>query len=152
MSSQENIAIARRFMEELWNQRRFEVADEIFAADFVTHTISHEPVPWQGKGPESMKHHIEHWLASVPDMRFSPHNIIADNRHAVIHWSATGTNENPFMGIPATGKPLTLKGVTICHFHSGKISQNQTIVDSLGLLQQLEVLPDSAAILSQVQK
>jgi steroid delta-isomerase-like uncharacterized protein len=147
--SNANIAIARRFLDELWNERKFEVADEIFSEDFVTHSISNEPPIWEGKGPNSMKKHIEHWLLSVPDMRFIAHHLIADDQQVVIHWMATGTHKGDWMGIPATGKTLQLLGVTISRVEDGKITQNMTIVDSLGLLQQLEVLPDSATILSQ---
>ena len=149
MSSQANIELARRFIDELWNQRKYEVADEIFAKDFVTNSISNEPTAWEGKGPESMKNHIKHWLVAVPDMQFTAHQVIADEEHFVIHWSAVGTNLSPFMGIPATGKPVNLLGMTISQIKDGKITLNQTIVDSLGFLQQLEVLPDNATILSQ---
>lgn len=152
MSSQANIELARRFIDELWNQRKYEVADEIFAEDFVTHSISNEPAAWEGKGPESMKNHIKHWLVAVPDMQFTAHHVIADEGHFVIHWSAAGTNLSPFMGIPATGKPVNLLGMTISHVKDGKIALNQTIVDSLGFLQQLEALPDNATILSQARE
>lgn len=146
MSVEENKAIARRFINELWNERKYEVADDIFSEDFVTETISNNPVPWEGKGPESMKHHIQHWLMSVPDMQFHVDNLIADEKQVVIHWNATGTSEKPFMGIAATGKPIKLLGVTISRIERGKIAFNQTIIDTLGFLQQLEVLPDSKAI------
>lgn len=151
MSKEKNIAIAHRFMDEIWNQQKFEVADEIFSEDFITETISNNPVPWEGKGPESMKHHIEHWLVSVPDMRFHVDNLIADENHVVIHWNATGINEKPFMGIPATGKPIKLLGVTISRVENGKITLNQTMLDTLGFLQQLEVLPDNQTMVSQAQ-
>ena len=149
MNVEENKAIARRFINELWNQRKYEVADEIFSEEFVTETISHHPVPWEGKGPESMKHHIQHWLVSVPDLQFHINNLIADENQIVIHWNATGTSEQPFMGIPATGKPIKLLGVTISLVENGKIALNQTILDTLGFLQQLEVLPDSKAIIER---
>jgi hypothetical protein len=53
--SNANIAIARRFLDELWNERKFEVADEIFSEDFVTYSISNDPPVWEGKGPDSMR-------------------------------------------------------------------------------------------------
>ncbi len=85
MSVEENKAIARRFINELWNQRKYEVADEIFTEEFVTETISNNPVPWEGKGPESMKHHIQHWLTSVPDLMFHLDNLIADQNQFVCY-------------------------------------------------------------------
>ena len=152
MSTQENIILARRFIDELWNQRKYEVADKIFSDDFVTNVISNSPVFWQGKGAESMRSHIQHWLISVPDMQFHIQNLIADENHVVINWIAIGTNENSYMGIPATGKLIKLMGVTISHVKNHKIFLNETILDTLGFLQQLDVLPDHAKIISQFQK
>ncbi len=70
-----------------------------------------------------------------------------DQNQVVIHWHAIGTSEKPFMGIPATGKPINLLGVTISRIENGKIALNHTILDTLGFLQQLEILPDSQAII-----
>jgi steroid delta-isomerase-like uncharacterized protein len=152
MSIEQNLAIAHRFIDELWNDRQLDIADELFTDSFVTHTISHQPVLWEGQGPESMKHHIQnHWLTPVPDIHFTAHDIVADANQVAMHWSASGTQQGALFGIPPTGKVFRMLGMTISKIENGKITQNLTLLDTLGLLQQLHVLPDTGTILARMQ-
>ena len=64
--------LINRFVEELWNERRLDVADAIFAKDCVTHQLrSGMPVDAVLRGLEVIKEHVAEWIASVPDLRFS---------------------------------------------------------------------------------
>ena len=64
--------IIQRFVEELWNARRLDLADEIFSEDCVTHQlrsgVSAEPAP---RGPQAVKEHVSGWRMSFPDLRFN---------------------------------------------------------------------------------
>ena len=63
-----NIGIIQRFVEELWNERRLDVADEIFASTRVTHQLrSGEPVTSAARDPETLKEHIREWVKAFPD-------------------------------------------------------------------------------------
>ncbi len=78
MSAELNKAIVSRFYEELWNKRNLSVADEIFAADCVTHQLqsgsTSDGVP---RSPEAIKDHVASWLAGFPDLRVSIEQTIS---------------------------------------------------------------------------
>jgi steroid delta-isomerase-like uncharacterized protein len=147
MARDRNIAIARRFIEELWNERQFHVADEIVADDFVAETLCYEPTPWEGRGPESIKRHIKNdWLAHVPDLHFLVRDVIADDRAVMVQWLAQGTHTGKLMGMTGKNTKLEVYGTTICHIEREKIVSNTIIMDTLGLLQQLGAVPNLAEL------
>ena len=78
--------IIKRFVEELWNARRLDVADQIFSEDCVTHQLRSgvlaEPAH---RGPQAMKEHVSGWLMSFPDLRFNIEQMIAERDHVVSH-------------------------------------------------------------------
>src|SRR5207302_2883219 len=76
--------IIKRFVEELWNARRLDLADEIFSENCVTHQLSSgvsaEPAP---RGPQAVKEHVSGWLMSFPDLRFNIEQMIAERDRVV---------------------------------------------------------------------
>jgi steroid delta-isomerase-like uncharacterized protein len=138
--------ILETFMEKLWNQRQLELADDLFPADFVAEPIAHQPV-WQGTGPESMKHHIQEWLAGVPDLQMKPIATVIQDPQIWVRWEMTGTHNGTLYGVPATDRPITALGVTLMEIKDHKIRTLRTIFDGLGLMQQLGVLPDAGTLI-----
>ena len=75
-----------KFVDELWNARRLEVADAIFAEGCVTHQLrSGAPVDGAPRGPESIKEHVASWIASFPDLRFNIEQILSEGDQVVMH-------------------------------------------------------------------
>lgn len=140
--------IVRRFVEELWNARRLEVADEIFADDCVTHQLRSgvldEPVR---RGPREMKEHLSGWLKSFPDLRFHLEQMIAEGDRVVSLLVMEGTHQGSWMGISPTGKRVQIRMITIHRIANDKIVEDWVIVESLGLFQQLGMLPDTAELI-----
>jgi predicted ester cyclase len=97
--------IVNRFVEELWNARELDVADQIFSEDCITHQLRSgvldEPVR---RGPEAMKEHVSAWLRSFPDLRFNVEQMIAEGDRVVSQLLMEGTHQGAWMGIPPTGK------------------------------------------------
>ena len=137
--------IIKRFVEELWNARRLDVAHEILSEDCVTHQLRsgvlHEPAH---RGPQEMKEHISGWLMSFPDLRFTIEQMIAEQDRVVSHLVMEGTHLGIWMGIQPTGKRLQIRMITIHRIASGKIAEDWVLIESLGLFQQLGALPDTA--------
>ncbi len=134
--------IIQRFVEELWNARRLSVADEIFAEDCVTHQLRSgvltEPAR---RGPQEMKEHISGWLMSFPDLRFNIEEMIAERDRVVSQLVLEGTHQGTWMGIAPTGKRLQIRMFTIHRIANNKIAEDWVLVESLGLFQQLGMLP-----------
>lgn len=140
--------IIKRFVEELWNARRLEVADEIFSEDCVTHQLRSGVVGEPAhRGPEAMKEHVLGWLTSFPDLRFNSEQMIAEGDRVVSQLVMEGTHQGVWMGISPTGKRLQIRMITIHRIASGKIAEDWVLVESLGFFQQLGVLPDTAELI-----
>ena len=140
--------VIERFVEELWNARRLDVADEIFSEDCVSHQlrsgVSAEAAP---RGPQAVKEHVSGWLTSFPDLRFNIEQMIAERDRVVSQLMMEGTQQGTWMGISPTGKRLQIRMITIHRIANGKIAEDWVLVESLGLFQQLGVLPTTAELI-----
>jgi len=137
MSEQENIAVLGRFIEEVINQGNLAAADEIVEESFV----ELDPLPGQRQGREGLKEIIAMMRAAFPDIHWVADETIASGEKVVTRFTWTGTHRGPFLGIPATGKHVTVKGVVIDRLPGGKMADSRILMDSLGMMQQLGVVP-----------
>jgi SnoaL-like polyketide cyclase len=138
-----------KFFLELWNERNFASADDIFTNDFITESIALEPSNWtsvHGKGPESMKHHVQWWLEIIPDAKMKVIDIAASNDKVISNWELKGTMKKAVFGIKPTHREIIILGCTVSMFEGDKISLNKTLFDRLGFLQQMNVLPASSEL------
>ena len=137
--------LVNRFVEELWNQRRLDVADAIFAKDCVTHQLrSGVPTDVVPSGPEEIKEHVAGWLARFPDLRFRIEQMLSEDDRVVSQLLMEGTHLGPWMGIPASGKKMQIRMFTVHRVGQGKIVEDWVLVESLGFFQQLGILPNTA--------
>ena len=150
MSAEPNKAIVWRFYEELWNNRNINVADEIFAADCVTHQLqsgaASARVP---RGPEAVKHHVVEWLAGFPDLRFSVEQMLAEADHVVSRSVMHGTHTGTWLGVAPTGKQVSIRMFVVHRIVNGKIAEDWVLVEALGFFQQLEIVPSTQEILAK---
>jgi steroid delta-isomerase-like uncharacterized protein len=137
MPELENIAVLERFVEEVINQGRLDVADEIVEENFV----ELDPLPGQQQGREGLKAVIAMMRAAFPDIHWVADETIAARDKVVTRFTWTGTQRGTFLGIPATGKSVTVKGVVIDRLSGGRMADSRILMDSLGMMQQLGVVP-----------
>ena len=138
MSTDSNIAIVRRFVEELWNDRNLDVADEIFATDCVTHQLrSGEPLTSAPRDPETLKQHIRDWVKAFPDLQFTVEQTVASEDRVASHMTMRGTHTGEWMGVAPSGKQLSIEMMIIHRIEARKIVEDWVLVDSLGFFQQL---------------
>ncbi len=138
MSTEENKALARRWLEEGFNQRNLDVADQVYAADYVSHDPS---VPFEVRGPEGLKQLTAMYHSSFPDVRITVEEQIAEGDRVVTRWTGIGTHQGEFAGVPGTGKQATVTGITISRISSGKIAEEWINWDTMGLMQQIGAIP-----------
>ena len=137
MSVEENKRIARRVFEEVWNQGKLNVADEVTDANYVSHGLGMEIPP----GPAGTRQFVTIYRTAYPDTHFVVEDQIAEGDRVVTRWTAQGTHRGELMGIPPTGKRVTVTGITIDRIVGGKIVETWNNFDALGQLQQLGVIP-----------
>jgi len=140
--SQENKAIARRVVDEGFGKGNLGAIDELIAPTFVNHDPA-QPADLPS-GPEGVKQSITMYRAAFPDLRINVEDQIAEGDRVVTRWSASGTQQGDLMGVPATGREARATGITIDRIEGGKITESWTNWDTLGLLQQLGAIPETA--------
>jgi len=142
--SEQNKALARRAFEEVWNQGKLAVIDELTASN----ATYHDPSVPGGKftGPEGVKQFVQIYRGAFPDVRITINDQIAEGDKVVTRWTATGTHKGDLMGIAPTNKRATVTGVDIGRFQDGKVVEAWASYDMLGLLQQLGVVPVLAPV------
>jgi predicted SnoaL-like aldol condensation-catalyzing enzyme len=136
--SAENKAIIRRLVDEAWNQHKLNVLDEICAPNFIIYDPS---VPGLSRGPEGAKQYIGLFSAAFPDIQITADDIFAEGDKVALRWSARGTHKGELMGVAPTGKQVTVTGQAIYRIANGKIEEDWITGDTLGVLQQLGVIP-----------
>jgi steroid delta-isomerase-like uncharacterized protein len=137
MSESQNIAVIKRFLEEVINQGRLEVADEIVEENFV----ELDPLPGQRQGREGLKEVIAMLRSAFPDMHWVVDESIASDDKVVTRFTWTGTHRANFMGIPATDRHVKVKGVVIDRLSAGMMADSRILMDNVSMLQQLGVMP-----------
>ena len=137
MATEENRAIIRRFLEELFNQQDMSAIDRYIAVDYVDHVVPPGVPPTR----DGFRQFITMFFAALPDFHYTIDDVLADGDKVAVRLTARGTQQGEFMGIPATGKQATWGEMHIGRMQDGKIVEHWGQIDNLGMLQQLGVIP-----------
>lgn len=127
----------RRFVEEIQNQGRIDVVDELIAEDMVDHT----PFPGLPPNREGARMIFEAIRAGFPDHDAEIVHLVAEGNMVATYKTFTGTHEGEFMGIAPTGRKVTIRVMDFVRYRDGQIVEHWNIVDQAGLLQQLGAMP-----------
>lgn len=134
--SEENKAIVRRFVDEVQNQHDLGALDELFSPDFVDHSGMSTPPNLDGT-----RQLFTMMFSAFPDLRVNIHDQVAERDKVVTRKTFHGTHQGEFMGIPPTDKEVAFDVIDIFRIVDGKITDHWNVVDMLGLMQQLGVVP-----------
>jgi steroid delta-isomerase-like uncharacterized protein len=130
--------IAHYFLAESFNTGNLAPADELVAANFTNHDPSTPPLP---AGPAGYKQLITTYRTAYPDIQMTIDDLVVERDKVAGRWTARGTNTGPLMGMPPTGKSATVTGISILTVSNGQVTEQYTNWDTLGMLQQLGVIP-----------
>jgi len=140
MSLEENKALARRSMEEIWGKGNLDTVDELYAADFVWHWAP----PGVASNREGYKQFVTTCFAAFGDVHCATEDVIAEGDKVVIRWTWRATHKGEYMGIAPTGKQVTITGIAISRIVGGKTVEEWGEMDNLGMMQQLGAVPPSS--------
>ena len=141
MMLETNKAVSRRIVEEAFSEGRYDVIEELVAPTFVNHDPS---VTDDLKGPAGVRQLIETYRSAFPDLRLTVEDQLAEGDKVATRWTARGTHQGELLGIAPTGKESTVTGLTIDRIADGKIVESWNNWDTLGMLQQIGVVPTLA--------
>lgn len=133
MSTTEQKAIVSRLVETVWNQGEMDVVDELIASDYVYYNPS---MKMEVKGPEGYKSFVSVLRNAYSEIEVVVDDVIAEADRVVMCWSFQGK----FQDITKNSIPVTTTGVTVHRIQNGKIVEEHSMHDALGLLQQLGVI------------
>jgi steroid delta-isomerase-like uncharacterized protein len=136
MSTDANKEILRRYYEDVLNDRRINLLDELAVLDYE----EHDPLPGQRTGLDGLKDRANMFLNGLSP-HFTIEDVIAEDQKVVVRWTNSGTHVGEFFGIPPTGKSFQIAGIDIHRLEGGKMAEHWHVVDVFAMLQQLGVLP-----------
>jgi predicted ester cyclase len=136
MSTEQNKALARRVTEEGLNHQNPALVDDLCAPAFVFHNASRTI-----QGLPAYKHFLSKFFAAFPDAHFTTEDLIAEGDTVAVRRTFRGTHTGSLMGIPPTGRQVTITDIAILRVANGKFVEAWNNTDELGLLQQLGVIP-----------
>ena len=138
--SEELKALARREME-IFSMGDFSIADEVISPDYVGHDpATPEPI----RGPDGVKAQAAGYRAAFSDLTLTVDHQVAEGEYVVTRWTARGTHDGELFGIPPTGNVVTTTGIGIERVVDGKVVEDYTQWDALGLMQAIGAIPAMA--------
>jgi steroid delta-isomerase-like uncharacterized protein len=130
-----NKELVRRYLQEAYNEGRVEAVDDYFAEDYV----NHDPGPGLTPDRAGEKQLVAMFRQAFPDIHSTIDFQIAEGDLVFSRWSAVGTHSVEAMGMPPTGRRITMDGHEICRIRDGKVAEYWINWDAAGCMRQLGV-------------
>ena len=137
--SQENKALLRRWFEEVWNKRRPEAIDEMFAEDGIAHGLSDdEGTPLIG--PAGFKPFHETFCGAFPDIEVVAEDMIAEGDMVAARCSVRGKHTGDHLGIAVSNAPVQFTGMAIVRIKDGMIVEGWNNFDFMKMNKQISAI------------
>ena len=137
MSAVDNKALVRRFVDEVQSGGNIDLIDEICSPELVNHSAP----PRIPADREGIKIVTAMFRGAFPDSYFIIEDMVAEGDKVVTRKTFHGTHEGEFMGIPPSGRAVSMGLIDIVRVSEGRVVEHWAMGDSLGLMQQLGVIP-----------
>ena len=132
-----NIKMYTHVWDEIINKGKLDMFnDSNFTKDVVMHASPNDIV-----GIDSARAYYANYLTGFSNITFTIKDVFGQGDKLVKHWNFTGTHTGVFFGIPATGKKVSLDGVTLVRMSNGKIAEERDFFDNLDFMTQLGLMP-----------
>jgi steroid delta-isomerase-like uncharacterized protein len=143
MSEAENIALMKRWFEEVWNQGRMDTVRELL--DEKARGFGQAGHGTGIHGPADFIPFVQRLRGAFPDIKTTVEDAFGDEQSVVVRWSATMTHTGADLGIPPTNRKAHVTGMTIARIANGKIIAGWDNWDQLALMRQLGVVPENGS-------
>jgi steroid delta-isomerase-like uncharacterized protein len=133
----DNIALVRRYIEEVWNKGDLNVINELVSDKFVGML----PLLGEIRGLDAVKQQVQTFRATFPDLRMTIDDIGMAGDRVFARWTGRGTHKGAFMGISPSNNRGEVHGITIDKIANGKIVEHHESYDTLTMFQIMGVVP-----------
>lgn len=141
--STENASIVRRWVDEFVNQKNHATLDALVADNFVCHVGGVASTASEGRQAWVRRSTV--LRTAFPDFHITIEDLLVDGDKVVMRYRAQGTHHGPLGAAAPTNKTVMYTGIMILRVSDGKISEEWTEYDSLGLMRQVEAVSTAAA-------
>lgn len=135
-----NKEIVRRALEDSWQDPS--VFDELISSDYVGHDPA---LPEPIRGPQGAKDNFKQYSDAFEGAQITVLDQIAEGDAVATRWEGRGRHTGELMGVPPTGKEVIVEGLNITRLRDGKIIEEWSNWDTLGMLQQVGAIPSASA-------
>ena len=140
MSVEQNKTLARRLFEDVFNDKKIELVDELVADDVVDHN---RIIFAQPEGPTGVAEGIRMLLVAFPDLSATVERLVAEEDYVAAKVWMSGTNTGPYPRVPEpTGRHTEWDSMVLFRMEGDKIAELWGTSDRMGMLTQLGILPD----------
>ena len=136
MSTEENKAIVRRFFELGPSSGDMNAANALLDPNFALHT----PLP-SAPGIQGINDVVTTCRAAFEHLNVTVEDMVAEGNKVTARFTARGIHKGQFMGLPPTGKSITITGIEIFRIENCKIAELWGEANMLGLMEQLGIVP-----------
>jgi steroid delta-isomerase-like uncharacterized protein len=130
-------AVVKRFYNQMCNERKNELAPELFTPE---HQFHDPQIPGVPPGPEAVAGIVSVYQEAV-DGHWQIEEIFSTRNRVVVRWTGSGTHIGEVNGIPPTGRPIRVDAISVHRMANGKIAETWEVWDTLGFLQQIGAVP-----------
>ena len=143
MSAEENTQIMRRWFQEIWNEGQVRTIHELFARDGIAR--GQRGAEAEIHGPEEFAKFVQEIRGAFPDINVTVEDIFGADDKVVLRWSATMTHTGDALGMPASGRTVRSRGITIARIVDGQVVEGWDNWDQLGMIEQIGAYKPLAA-------
>ncbi|CUU55143.1 conserved hypothetical protein, steroid delta-isomerase-related [Parafrankia irregularis] len=126
--------IARRLYEEVVTEGRTELLETFVAEDG---TDGSRPQASWSNGRKGFQEHVDGLRTSVPDVRATVTDLLAEGDRVVVFWRIEGTHEGELWGVPGTGRRIEADSISLITFRDNQIVNYSVLPDRLTILRQV---------------
>lgn len=142
MNEQQNLTVAKKFIEEIYSKGDLKQIEQLCSQDI---KLRDPATPNFKSGLSNFKEHENMYKTAFPNKALKIDNIIAAQDWVIVHWTCQGTQKGTFQDHPATNKNFKISGISCLRIASGKICEIDQVWDRYGLLEQLGIVERSNA-------
>jgi steroid delta-isomerase-like uncharacterized protein len=128
-----NESVIRRYFQELFNQGRLELIEELLHPEYVNHS----PSPGVPAGRDGLRVIVPALRSAFPDLTYTIEELVVGADAVATRTTLRGTHRGDFFGLPASGRAFCVQQMTIERFAQGRIIAHHRVTDEASLLRQL---------------
>jgi len=133
-------SIIQRIFDRAFNEGDLTVVDEFLSPDH----LAHHAFGGTPNGPQGLKWLIAMFRNAFPDLHCAIEDEIREGNKCSAYWTMRGTHKGLFLGNPPTGRSVEVLGIIFARIENGRIAEDWLMIDQLGILQQLGLVPPTA--------